>query len=266
MKRALEEVEAESQKPGPKREKPDRRSLEDALRHALDEFDEENRQAAAGQRPLQRQTSAVVTPSGPVDPTPAPRRRRLSLAGALVIAAVLVAGAAGWYLAQSYSQAPAVVATTTRPVGPRVSEADRAAVGQSIAVLRDLLSVSRIDIAHRVYVNRVSFAKADLDRYAPNVQDAELRDALQDALSLHVLAAAAWRAKTLNERGKWEVVGDDPSVELCPAARRLLAVSDEPPNMTRAQWRGVALAAGIPLLWDCALERVADIEKRLKDR
>jgi hypothetical protein len=36
--------------------------------------------------------------------------------------------------------------------------------------------------------------------------------------------------------------------------------------MSRAQWRGMALAASIPLLWDCAGERLADLDRMLRDR
>jgi hypothetical protein len=98
------------------------------------------------------------------------------------------------------------------------------------------------------------------------VKDADVRRALREALALHVLAAGAWRAKMLNERGAWEVVGDDPGADACQPVRRVLAVSDEPPGMTRSQWRGIALSAAIPLLWDCAAERIAEVERALRDR
>jgi hypothetical protein len=95
------------------------------------------------------------------------------------------------------------------------------------------------------------------------VKDTATRTAVTEALSLHLLAANAWRAKTLNERERWETIGDDPLAELCAGTKRLLTVSEDPANMSRAHWRGVTLAASVPLLWDCAAERLAALERGL---
>jgi hypothetical protein len=269
MRRALQDVEAALPQAEPKPEKPDTRALEDVLHHALDRFDEENRQAAAGSRPAARRAAPVapVAVSAPLDTDrPPARRRRLSVAGAVVVAAALGAVVAAWYAAQSRPEHAIVASTARQPSGLPVTMTDRAAIGQTVAVLHDLHTVSRVDVPYRVYFNRVSFAKADVQRYTQGLEDAEVRDGLRSALALHVLAAEAWRAKTLNERDKWEAVGNDPAIDLCPPAQRLLSVSDEAPNVTRAQWRGIAVAAAIPLLWDCAADRVADIEQSLRGR
>jgi hypothetical protein len=270
MQRALEYEHLDTAQRRAVRETPDRHPLEGALRTAVHDFDEETRQGAGGKRGTRRQVSqGGPVNRGPAEPADAPRGRRkpLTVAGALVIALLLAALAAAWYVAQSRSAPVATVASAARlPALPRLGDADRAAIAQTLTVLRDLHGGSRVDVPHRVYVNRVSFAKTDVERSLPGVKDADVRRALQETLALHLLAASAWRAKTLNERGTWEVVGEDAGAEVCPAVRRVLALSDEPPGMTRAQWRGITLASAIPLLWDCAAERITEVEKALRDR
>lgn len=261
MKRALEEVSAP--KPGRKRDQPpDKVSLEKALRTALDEYDTETRKLGAPGAPRRR---VVAVDLGLPAETPPPRpRRRLTVAGALVIAALLGGVAGLWYATHSRSGTGVVIASA--PAKPRLPQDDRTSLIQAMSVLRELQGMSRPDVPYRVYVSRVSFTKADVDRYTQTVKDVEFRGAVQEVLALHALATAAWRAKTLNERERWEAVGDDPTVELCPPAKRLLAVGDEPQGMSRAHWRGIALAAAIPVIWDCAAERIAEADKNLRGR
>lgn len=261
MKRALEEVG--TAKPGKRRDAPDTGTLKDALRTALDEYDTENRQRGG--------PGVVLRTAIPVDlgPAPAPRRSRsrLAVAAALAVVVLLSAGIGVWYTMQRRSASGAVsAAAPSKPVKPRLPAEERAPVTQAMSALRELQGVTRVDVPFRVYVNRVAFAKSDVDRYLQSIKDLEARSTIQEVLAIHALAAAAWRAKTINERERWEAVGDDPSVELCPPAKRLLAVGEDPQTMTRSQWRGFALAAAIPILWDCAAERVAEADKSFRDR
>lgn len=238
---------------------PDKHALQNALQATLSALEAERKTAPRGGRP-----GAV-----PEYTRPAPRRRRrLSIVGAIGIALALAAAVGAGYGLRAIGQIQPDAETPAPRAAPRMRIADneRAAVSQTVAVLRELQSISRPDVRYRFYFDRVAFAKGDVERHLMNVRDAELRRALDETVALHVLAANAWRAKTLNERDKWEAVGDDPSSELCPQARRVLAVSDEPANMSRAQWRGHALAAAVPLLWDCAGERLAEVERGLNQR
>lgn len=262
MKAALEAIE--EPRPGKTRRIPDKQTLEAALRSALEAFDATGDQwRAPGPRAGARR-AGLAGLAKPLEP----QRRGLTVGWAILIASLLViTTAALWYGIRARSQPVTAVASAPLPPSrPRLPEVERTSVTQAMAALRELQGMSRVDVPYRVYFNRVSFAKADVDRFVQSVKDLDLRSALQGTLAVHVLAATAWRAKTLNERDKWEAIGDDPAVELCPAARRVLSVSDEPPNMSRAQWRGIALAATIPLLWDCTAERMAEIEKSIRDR
>lgn len=196
-----------------------------------------------------------------------PPRPTLTLGRVIAIVAVLLVVGAGWYTIQARARRQAEEATAAaRASARRIAEADRAPVSDVITILKDLQSVSRVDVPYRVYFNRVSFAKTDIDRHLAAVKDAELKGALVTTLGMHLLAANAWKAKTLNERDKWEAVGDDPVAELCAGTRRVLGISDEPPGLSRSAWRGMAIAAAIPLLWDCASDRVAEVERSLKER
>lgn len=262
MKAALEAIEEPS--PGKPRRIPDKQTLEAALRSALEAFDATGDQGRAPGPRAGTRRARLIGLAKPVEPP----RRGLTVGLAILIASLLViTTAALWYGIRARSQPVTAVASAPRPPSrPRLPDVERTSVTQAMAALRELQGMSRVDVPYRVYFNRVSFAKADVDRYVQSVRDLDIRSALQGTLAVHVLAATAWRAKTLNERDKWEVIGDDPAVELCPAARRVLSVSDEPPNMSRAQWRGIALAATIPLLWDCTAERMAEIEKSIRDR
>jgi hypothetical protein len=186
---------------------------------------------------------------------------------AAVIAVSLLGIVIVWYGLRAPAESdrtPTVVNPV--PARPKLADAERPAITQALGTLRELQSISTVDVPYRVYFNRFSFARAEAERHLAEVRDPDARAAVVDAVALHALAANAWRAKTLNERDKWETVGQDPAGDLCVATRRVLGIADEPPNMSRAQWRGMALAASIPLLWDCAGERLADLDRMLRDR
>jgi hypothetical protein len=257
--------------PAGTRPPPDKQTLQDALRATIEALETERAQ----ERPrLPRATSR----SPVIAPSPAPasersarmqppeRRRRFSMVAAIL--AVSLLGIVGvWYGTRAPGEGDrASTATGPVPARPKLAESERLAITQALGVLRELQSISTVDVPYRVYFNRFSFARAEADRHLADVRDAEARAALGDAVALHSLAANAWRAKTLNERDKWETVGQDPAADHCVATRRVLGIADEPANMSRAQWRGMALAASIPLLWDCAGERLAEIDRMLRDR
>lgn len=243
-------------------QRPDKQALHSALRATLDALEAERKTPARSAR------GPAGVPYTRAEPRR--RRRRLSVLGAIVIVIALAAAVGAGYALRELGQPPAETGAAAPKAAPRLrpAESERVSVTQAVAALRDVQSVSRADVPYRVYFNRVSFAKGDVDRHVEAIRDTELKTALSETMALHVLAAAAWRAKTLNEREKWEAVGDDPSIEVCAGAKRLLSVSEDPPNMSHSQWRGITLAAGLPLLWDCAGERLAEVERGLnsKDR
>jgi hypothetical protein len=129
-----------------------------------------------------------------------------------------------------------------------------------LRALKDIQTVSTPAVQYSVYSGRVAFAKADVNRYLGMAVAPELTSAVRDTMSLHVLATAAWRARTLESKDAWEAVGQDPAIELCPSARRVIDFADVPAGQSRAHARGVAVAASIPLLWECAGARLSALE------
>jgi hypothetical protein len=252
MKAALESVQTAPRRPVISRPAPDKQALQSALRSALQSID-----TPAG---------APAAPGAAAAGAAAPRRARLLIAAGLVVAALLLGGAAAWFAADFLPDeaAPVVAAVDTTRPRLRVGDADRAPATQAMNALKGLQSVSRVDVPFRVYFNRVALARSDADRAIQAIRDPEVRAPLFQALALHGLAAAAWKTRTLDERDRWEAVASDPGVELCGPVKRLLAVPDEPAGMARGQWRGMTVAASIPLLWDCAAERLAAVEQALK--
>jgi hypothetical protein len=235
---------------------PDKEALQSALRATLDALQAEG-------TPGQRGRGAPGI-GGELADTPPPRKG-LSITTVLAAIVVLLAAVGGGYGLRVLGQRQAEIdaAAARAVVHLRIVEHERAAVAEGLTALRALQDMSHVETPYRVYFNKVAFTKTDVERSLQSVKDTATRTAVTEALSLHVLAAAAWRAKTLNERERWETVGDDPLADLCLSTRRLLAVSEDPANMSRAQWRGMTLAAGVPLLWDCAADRLAALERGL---
>lgn len=237
---------------------PDKQALQDALKATLEAFDAPPQTPTATGRP-QRASGG----SAGVAVAPARRGPTIAIAVSITVA-VAALGAAGWFALRA--RQPIVRAEAPAARAPRLHapEGDRTAVTQAFTALRDLQAFSKPDVQFRMYFNRVAFVKADVDRTLQSAKDSDVKTSLREAMALHTLAAAAWRAKTLGEVSKWEALGDDPTVELCPAAKRMVSIDDPPPNMTRPQWRGIELASGVPVLWDCAANRITDVERALK--
>jgi hypothetical protein len=262
--RAVEPVSVPNPKP---------QAVPEAPRTPLGVFAPENREpgtgtgtAAAATRPAPRGATAArpITP----EPKKKPHARTTTVVVLAIALVILAAGFGAWQYGKRLTSSPTPIAPNGAPSSarPPLGDPERAAVTGALTALRELQAVSRVEIPSRIYLSRVAFTKTDIERNLAGVTDPDLRTALTEALALHLLAADAWKAKTLNERGKWEAVGGDAGVEPCPAAKRVVAVADEPPGMSRAQWRGVALAAAIPLLWDCAANRLAELDRALKER
>ena len=240
-----------------------RESVDDLMKLALEALDAPAPKRPPRPRPTRPVLQAMKSATPTVDVTPA--RSRLSLARALLIVGLLVIVAGGWSLARSNRKPGGPFITERTVAQPTLGTAARASVSHTLGALHDLQSVSRVDVPHRVYATRIAFAKTDLDRHLGGVNDPDLLSALGGTFALHRLAAKAWDAKTFNAREKWEAVGDDPAAELCPALTRLLAIGDEPAGMSRSAWRGITIAAAIPLLWDCAADRFAGLDRAVRE-
>ena len=114
--------------------------------------------------------------------------------------------------------------------------------------------------AQSVYSSRVIFAKTDVDRFMASTAPGPARARLREVLDVHLLAAAAWRARSLDQKDVWEAVGQDAAIEICPSVKRIVDFATQPENVSRAQSRGVAVASAIPLLWECAAQKLAVLD------
>ncbi len=237
---------------------PDKQVLQAALKTALEAVDAEG-QTRSGSRRLASGTA------GPRDASSRHGRRRSSITATIVIVLLIAVAGGAWYVTHA-TQVTGGSRAGSSAARPKLTAADRTSAGEALTVLRELASLSRVDAPYRVYSARVAFTKSDGDRFVQAIKDPDLAQGVREAFALHALAAKAWTAKTVNEQSKWAEVGDDATVDLCPAAKRLTTMSDDVPNMSLAEWRGVALAAAIPLLWDCAAARVAHVDEDVKSR
>jgi hypothetical protein len=144
---------------------------------------------------------------------------------------------------------------------PSASEVERAAFAEVLRALKDLQAASTSTVPYAAYSSRVAFAKADVDRYLGTAAAPQAKADVRDTMELHVLAAAAWRARTLDSKDAWEAVGQDPAIDLCPSARQVIDFAETPAGRSRAHARGLSVAGAIPLLWECAGARLNALDR-----
>lgn len=202
---------------------------------------------AAVQRALDARTTAGTAPSA------APSRVWFV---ALVVA-LIIGGVVFWLglrvLEEDARQGTREGGSTMQAPAP--SEVQRAAFTEVLRALKDVQAASTPTVPYPTYSSRVAFAKSDVDRYL-SAAAAAANGGVRDAMELHVLAAAAWRARMLDSKDAWEAVGQDPAIDLCPSAKRMLDFTETATGQSRAHARGIGVAAAIPLLWECAGARL----------
>ena len=76
---------------------------------------------------------------------------------------------------------------------------------------RTLQAASSPDASLSVYSSRVTYAKADVNRFLPSTASGPSRTAAREVMDIHILAEAAWKARTLEQKDAWEAVGQDPA-------------------------------------------------------
>jgi hypothetical protein len=197
----------------------------------------------------------------PARQPPAPPRTRVvwlllfAIIGLGAAAAVYVAGTAD----APSEETPAVSATAPAP--PAVAAQQRAALSEALKSLRTLQAASSPGTSMSVYNSRVAFAKSDVERFLVSMAPGPTRTGVREVLDVHLLAAAAWKARALERKDLYEAVSQETAIDLCPSVKRVMDFSVQRENFTRAQARGVALASSIPLLWECAAQKLAVLEQ-----
>ena len=135
-------------------------------------------------------------------------------------------------------------------------------MADALDALKSLQSVTTAGLTYREYSPRVLDAKVRVDRYLQGEgRNRAFQVQIEQAMDLYVLASAAWSSKITKEYS----LGDDARVELCPVANRLREEQSRIVDLLpRETARGLAVAHSVSVLWDCAYERIAEMDSVLK--
>ena len=199
---------------------------------------------------------------------PPPRARRGSRGRLVWLALFMIVGlgAAGVIFVAGGPDGPLPLGRTSSAPAPRTNDPQRAALESIAKSLRELHAVATSTTSVSVYSTRVTGVKTEAERYLATSAPGATRTRVREALDMHLLAVSAWRAKSLDQKEAWEAVGLDPSIDLCPPLRLVADFTAQPESVSRAQGRGAAVAGALPLLWECANERIAALEQTLAGR
>ncbi len=214
-----------------------------------------------------------------------PRSPRIATIGpGLLMGGVLVLGALLWLAihwsrtpTQPTSAQPTSKGTTNgqaSPAGnlkalpkamPRLSEAERRAESEALQALKALQSVTTAGVNYNEYSHRVLDAKIQVDRYIQgDGGDPEVKAEMRVTMAFYVLASDAWNWKIRKiDAGR---LSEDPVIELCPQLKRRVDDSRQSEYRGLREEREVAMWGGFPLLWECASERITEIDHALKTR
>jgi len=206
------------------------------------------RAALSQQTAIKRQTPG--TPA-----RPAPRTRVVWL----VLFAIVAFGAVAALYFAGAPDAPAPAPVASMPARAPLDQ--RTALNEVASSLRQLQVASSPTASLSDYSTRVSVAKAAVDRFIGSAAPGPERTLVREIMDVHMLAAAAWKARTVDQKDSWEAVGLDPAVEVCQSVKRVVDVATPPANVSRAQARGEAVASAIQLLWECAAAKLASLDR-----
>jgi len=269
----------------PEREPPrtaPRQALGDVLREALAAEDA----AAAAPPPRALSSAAAPAPKRSVAPLPVPNvqetvkaalREQERLRGALTpstvharprsrarwlsvaILGVMVAGGAAFYVAETLEPDAPVGAPSSTALSDAPAPSEAPSYGNAVIALRRLQAASIPTISLPTYETRVSAAQAMLGRYMEGEAPPDAKRSLRAILDLHLLAITAWRLRAIDTPQAWEPVSRSVALELCESVKNAAYIAERPGQNT-AQARGRAIAASIPLLWECAARRLAQLD------
>jgi len=165
------------------------------------------------------------------------------------------------------------VASPAKPlpkVKPRLSEAERRAASEALQAVKALHSVTTAGVNYNEYLRRVLDAKIQVDRYTQaEGGDEEVKGRMREAMALYVFAKDAWsvRISERSARGYDDLAGR-PEVGLCPQLKEDIEEWMRRPDRSGREEadRGFKIAYSQPRLWQCASERVAEIDQVLRTR
>ncbi len=170
--------------------------------------------------------------------------------------------------APASSPAPSEEAPAAAPAVPQLSLAERQAANELLEVLQAVQAMTTGNVTPEEYTSRVSNAKIQVEKYVQaEGGDRVIRERVYEAMMVHLLAAAAWKAKIVDRPSEYEAVGTHPGLPFCPDLGPLL---DLPPSTgiegSPAMNRGVNAAESLERVWSCAGDKVDAVEQAIKAR
>ena len=133
-----------------------------------------------------------------------------------------------------------------------------------LAALKSLTSATRVGLSYREYSRRVLDTKPVVDRWIAGSGDAAEKTAATQAMALYVLASRAWYSRIA--RDGYDAVARDPALSSCGPAKKVVESAAKRDGFNLDNSPGVALtlgSEGLPALWSCALDKIAEAEKLL---
>ena len=170
--------------------------------------------------------------------------------------------------APASSPAPAEEAPAAAPAVPQLSADERQAANEVLEVLQAVQSMTTSNVTPQEYTGRVADAKIQVEKYLQTEGgDRVIKDRVYEAMMVHLLAAAAWKATIVNRQSGYEEVGTHPGLPFCPDLGPLLDLPP-PAGVERAPAinRGVNAAENLDRVWSCAASKVDAVEQAIKAR
>ena len=187
-----------------------------------------------------------------------PRSRTMWLGLAALV--VLAGTGAVLYVSNAPEPESPVAAASTPSPDPGAAAAQNMAgtFGNAVRVLRRVQATSGPTTSLPSYEAHVSVAQTVVGRYLDSDPPPDVKRNARAILDLHLLAVAAWRLRAVDTPQAWEPVARSPALDLCAPVKNVAYVAERA-GQNNAQARGRAIAGAIPLLWECASTRLAQL-------
>ena len=181
------------------------------------------------------------------------------IGAALLVATI--AGGAAFYVAETLEPDAPIFARSSDARTDESSFSEAPTYGNAVMALRRLQAASIPTTSLPSYASRVNVAQGVVGRYVEGEAPMDAKRSLRAILDLHVLAVTAWQLRATDTPLAWESVSRSATLELCDPVRNAAYIAEQQGQNT-AQTRGRAIAASIPLLWECAAKRLAELDAR----
>ena len=177
----------------------------------------------------------------------------------VVLLLVMIAGGAAFYVAETFEPDAPRVARSSDATPDASASSEAPTYGNAVMALRRLQAASIPTTSLPTYASRVNAAQAMVGRYLDGEAPTDAKRSLRAIIDLHVLAVTAWQMRAIDTPRAWEPVSRSATLELCDSVRNAAYIAERP-GQNSAQARGRAVAASIPLLWECAARRFAQLD------